>query len=130
MLCFEEVYWFPSQQFDYLTESCIKYTDYLESNLLAVAEYQALEEAEAPVELMKLPFLEGHISLIYNTTSEKVFIEKIIDELLHSFYEEIEFSQFLPELKAHNYHLLKKFISKDLPIKKRHTLLQTVWTCC
>ena len=60
------------QQFDYQTESCIKYTDYLESNLQAIAEYQALEEtdapvleeAEAPVELMKLPCLEVSMSII------------------------------------------------------------------
>ena len=77
----------PLTKFDYLIESCIKYTDYLESNLQAVAEYQVIEEAEAPIELMKLPFLEGNISNIYNTTHEKVFMEKIIDELeLHSFY--------------------------------------------
>ena len=85
----------------------------------AVAEYQALEEAEAPVELMKLSFSEGNISNIYNTTREKVFMEKIIDELeSHSLYEQIEVSQFLPELKAHQYHLLKKFKNKGLPIKK------------
>ena len=49
------------QQFDYVIKSCIKYTDYLKSHLQAVAEYQALEEAEASVELMKLPFLKGNI---------------------------------------------------------------------
>ena len=59
------------QQFDYLIERCIKYKDYLESNLRAVAEYQVLEEAEGSVELMKLPFVEGIISNIYNTTCDK-----------------------------------------------------------
>ena len=118
------------QRFDYLIESCIKYADYLESNLQAVAEHQVLEEAEVPVELMKLPFLEGIISDIYNTTREKVFMEKIIGKLeWHSFYEEIEVLQFLPELKAHKYHLLKKFTNRPA-CQKCHTLLQTVLTCC
>ena len=60
------------------------------------------------------------MSNIHNTTREKVFMEKIIDELeSHSFYKEIEVSQFLPELKAHKYqyHLLKKFRNKGLPVK-------------
>ena len=85
----------------------------------AIAEYQAPEEAEAPIELMKLPFLEGNMSNIYNTTREKVFTVKIIDELeSHSFYEEIKVSQFLPpELKAYKYHLLKRFKNKGLPVK-------------
>ena len=57
----------------------------------AVAEYQALEEAEVPFELMKLPFLEDNISNICNITCEKVFTEKIVDKLeSHSFYEEIK----------------------------------------
>ena len=84
----------------------------------AVAEYQSLEEAEAPLKLMKLPFFEGNISNIYNTTRQKVFMEKIIDELeSHLFYEEIEVSQFLSELKAHKCHLLKKFKNIGLPVK-------------
>ena len=89
----------------------------------AVAEYQALEEAEALIELMKLPFLEGNMSNIYNTTREKVFTIKIIDELeLNSFYRAIKVSQFLPpQLKAHKYHLLKKFKNKGLPVKKSHS---------
>ena len=92
--------------------------DYPESSLQAVAEYQSLGEAEAPVELMKLPFSQGNRSNIYNTTREKFFMGKIINKLeSHSFYKEIKVSQFLPELKAHMYHLLKTFTNKGLPIK-------------
>ena len=67
---------------------------------------------------MKLPSLEDNIWNIYNTTCENVFMEKIIGKLeSHPFYEKIEVSQFLPELKAHKYDLLKKFKNKGLPIK-------------
>ena len=84
----------------------------------AVAEYQALKEAKAPVELMKLSFLKVNISNIYNTTGKKVFMEKIIYKLeSHLFYKEMEVSRFLPELKAHKYHLLKMFKNKGLPVK-------------
>ena len=52
---------------------------------------------------MKLPLLEGNMSNIYNTTREKVFMEKIIGELgSNSFFEETEVSKCSPELPVKN----------------------------
>ena len=105
------------KQFDSLVECCVKYSDYLETNLCAVTEYQEQEESTIPVKLTAVPLLQEKIPNVYTSHRDKIFIEAIIDHLeIADFYEEIEIGKYLPQLKAHRYSCLRNFKSKGMPI--------------
>ena len=66
---------------DKVVESCSKYHDYLESNLVAVTDYQSLEEPNHTKTIIQQPHFDGPLGDKYKRQIESSVVETIEEKL-------------------------------------------------
>ena len=107
-------------------ESCSKYHHYLESNLVAITDYQSLEEPNHVETITQLPHFDGPLGDKYKSQIESSDV-KTIEEKLDTldFYKPLCLDEICPKVKVHRYIFLKHvkengFLLKSVILFTKH----------
>ena len=99
-------------------ESCSKYHDYLESNLVAVTDYQSLEEPNHAETIIQLVHFYGPLRDKYKSQIESSVVETIKEKLDNlDFYKLLCLDRICPKGKVHHYIFLKHVKENGFSIK-------------
>ena len=103
---------------DKVIESCSKYHDYVESNLVAVTDYQSLEGPNHVETIIQLLHFDGPLVEKYKSQIESSVVETIKEKLdALDFYKPLCLDEICPKGKAHHYIFLKHVKENGFSIK-------------
>ena len=103
---------------DKLTESVVKYSDGLVSNLESINAYQECEVTEQEKSVFSVPYLKTDPSGSYSCQRELSTVWEIIQQLQDmDFHEFLNLEKYLTSIKSHRYILMKKFKDIGLPVE-------------
>ena len=103
---------------DKLTESPVKYSDYLVSNLESVKAYQKCEVIEREKSAFLVPYLKTDLSGSYSRQRELSIVSEIFEQLQDmNFHEFLNLEKYLPSIKSHRYTFMKEFKDTGLPVE-------------
>ena len=103
---------------DKVIESSSKYHDYLESNLVAVSNYQSLEEPNHAKMIIQLPHFDGPLGNKYKSQIESSVVETIKEKPdTLDFYKPLCLDEICPKSKAHRYIFLKHVKENGFSVK-------------
>ena len=103
---------------DRLTESVVKYSDYLVSNFESVKAYQECEVIERERSVFSVPHLKTDLSGSYSCQRELSIVSEIFEQLQGmDSCEFLNLEKYLPSIKSHRYMFMKKFKDTGLPVE-------------